>query len=150
MRTRIQAALKEALRGKDSLRISTLRLMLAALKDREIALRAEEGPDTLDDAQVMALLARMVKQREESAATYEQAARMELAEAERREAQIISEFLPKPLSEAEVDGAIREAIATTEAGSIRDMGKVMARLKARYAGRMDFAAAGAKVKAALG
>ena len=150
MRSRIQAALKEALRSNDSLRVSTLRLMLAALKDREIALRAEDGPETLDDAQVLALLARMVKQREESAATYEQAARMELAESERREAQIISEFLPKPLSEAEAEGAIREAIAATEADSIRDMGKVMAWLKANYPGRMDFAAAGARVKAALG
>ncbi len=150
MRTRIQTALKEAMHDGDSLRVSTLRLMLAALKDREIALRAEDGPDALDDGQVMALLARMVKQREESAATYEEAARMELAESERREAQIILEFLPKPLSEAETADAIRSAIDTTGAASIRDMGKVMAWLKLHYAGRMDFTAAGARVKSALG
>jgi hypothetical protein len=150
MRARITEALKDALKAGDPVRVSTLRLMLAALKDREIALRGDEGPSTLDEAEALRLLSRMVRQREDSIASYEQAARMELAERERREIDIISEFLPKPLSEEEVDRAVAEAIAETGASSIRDMGKVMAALKAGHAGRMDFARASAKVKAALG
>lgn len=150
MRERIASALKDALRGGDKIRVSTLRLMLAALKDREIALRGDEGQDGLGEAEALALLARMVKQREESIATYERAARMELAEGERREVAIIQEFLPKPLSAEEVDAAVTDAIEAIEATSIRDMGKVMAALKRDFTGRMDFAAASAKVKAALG
>lgn len=150
MRDRISGALKDAMLAKDKLRTSTLRLMLAAIKDRDIALRSEEGDGGLDEAGLMALLAKMVKQREESAATYETAGRMEMAEMERAEIAVIKEFLPKPLSGDEAAEAIRDAIATTGATSIRDMGKVMAELKAQYAGRMDFAAAGAQVKAALG
>lgn len=150
MKARISGALKDALRNKDQIRISTLRLMLACLKDREIALRAEDGPEEeLPEAEAIALLARMVKQRAESAAAYEEAARMELAEQEREEARIISEFLPKQLSEREVERAVDAAIAETGAESIRDMGKVMAALKSRYQGQMDFAAASAQVKAAL-
>ncbi|MFQ5565803.1 MAG: GatB/YqeY domain-containing protein, partial [Paracoccaceae bacterium] len=106
--------------------------------------------DGLDDAGIMALLAKMVKQREESAAAYETAGRMELAETERAEIGVIKEFLPKPLTEDEVEAAIEKALAETKASSIRDMGKVMGVLKARYAGRMDFGAAGSRVKAALG
>ncbi len=150
MRDRITGALKDAMLAKDKLRTSTLRLMLAAIKDRDIALRSEEGDGGLDEAGLMALLAKMVKQREESAATYETAGRMEMAEMERAEIAVIKEFLPKPLSGDEAAEAIRDAIATTGATSIRDMGKVMAELKSQYAGRMDFAAAGAQVKAALG
>jgi hypothetical protein len=124
--------------------------MLAAIRDRDIALRGEEGGGGLDDAGLMALLAKMVKQREDSAATYETAGRMELAEAERAEIAVIKEFLPRPMSEDEIADAIRKAVAETGASSIRDMGKVMGVLKAQYSGRMDFAAAGARVKAALG
>lgn len=150
MRTRISAALKDAMREGDKVRTGTLRLMLAALKDREIALRADEGQDSLGEAETLALLARMVRQREESIATYERAARMELADQERREIEIIQEFLPKPLSDDEVEAAVAATIAAEEASSIRDMGKVMAALKRAYTGRMDFAAASARVKAALG
>lgn len=150
MRDRINAALKDAMLAKDKLRTSTLRLMLAAIRDRDIALRGEEGGGGLDDAGLMALLAKMVKQREDSAATYETAGRMELAEAERAEIAVIKEFLPKPMSQDEVDEAIRKAVAETGARSIRDMGKVMAALKARYSGRMDFAAVGPRVKSQLG
>jgi len=150
MRDRITAALKEAMLAKDKLRTSTVRLMLAAIKDRDIALRSEDGADGLDDAGIMALLAKMVKQREESAATYETAGRMELAETERAEIGVIKDFLPRPLTADEVDAAIRKALAETRASSIRDMGKVMGVLKSQYAGRMDFGAAGGRVKAALG
>ncbi|MHA1530139.1 MAG: GatB/YqeY domain-containing protein [Alphaproteobacteria bacterium] len=150
MRDRITAALKEAMLAKDKLRTSTIRLMLAAIKDRDIALRSEDGADGLDDAGIKALLAKMVKQREESAATYETAGRMELAETERAEIGVIKEFLPRQLSADEVEVAIRKALAETRASSIRDMGKVMGVLKSQYAGQMDFGAAGGRVKAALG
>lgn len=150
MRARIAEALKDALKSGDAVRVGTLRLMLAALKDREIALRSDDGPASLDEAEVRALLSRMIRQRRESIASYEEAARMELAERERREVDIIAEFLPKPLAEAEVEEAIAEAIRETGAASIRDLGRVMAALKARHAGRMDFAGASARVKAALG
>ena len=150
MRDRITAALREAMLAKDKLRVCTIRLMLAAIKDRDIALRSEDGADGLDDAGIMALLAKMVKQREESAATYETAGRMELAETERAEIGVIKDFLPRPLSADEVEAAIRKALAETRASSIRDMGKVMGVLKSQYAGQMDFGAAGGRVKAALG
>ncbi len=150
LKTRISDALKDALREQDPLRISTLRLMLACLKDREMARRAEDGvDDTLPEAEARALLARMVRQRADSAAAYDEAARMELAEQERAEARVIQEFLPRQLSDGEVAEAVAAAIEETGAGSIRDMGKVMAALKARYQGRMDFAAASARVKDAL-
>jgi uncharacterized protein YqeY len=150
MRDRITAALTEAMLAKDKPRISTLRLMIAAMKDRDIALRSEDNASGLDDAGIMALLAKMVKQREDSAATYDTAGRMELAEAERAEIAIIKSFLPKPLSDDEVDAAIKKAMAETGASSIRDMGKVMGVLKSQYAGQIDFGAAGSRVKAALG
>ena len=150
MRDRITTALKEAMLAKDKLRTCTVRLMLAAIKDRDIALRSEDGADGLDDAGIMALLAKMVKQREESAATYETAGRMELAETERAEIGVVKDFLPRPLSADEVEAAIKKALAETRASSIRDMGKVMGILKSQYAGRMDFGAAGGRVKAALG
>lgn len=150
MRERINAALKDAMRSKDQLRLSTLRLMIAALKDRDIAKRSEEGASELTEAEMMALLSKMVKQREDSARAYEEAGRMELAEREHAEQEVIREFLPRPLEPEEVESAIAEAIAATGASSIRDMGKVMGQLKADYAGRMDFAAVGERVKAALG
>ena len=150
MRDRITTALKEAMLAKDKLRTCTVRLMLAAIKDRDIALRSEDGADGLDNAGIMALLSKMVKQREESAATYETAGRMELAETERAEIGVIKDFLPRPLSADEAEAAIKKALAETHASSIRDMGKVMGVLKSQYAGRMDFGAAGGRVKAALG
>ncbi len=150
MRERINAALKDAMRARDQLRLSTLRLMQAALKDQEIAKRAEEGADPLTEAEIMALLSKMVKQREDSARAYEEAGRMELAEQERAEQAVLREFLPKPLSEKEVDAAVAQAIEETGATTIRDMGKVMGMLKSGYAGRMDFSTVGPRVKAALG
>jgi hypothetical protein len=150
MRDRITAALREAMLAKEKLRTCTVRLMLAAIKDRDIALRSEDGADGLDDAGIMALLAKMVKQREESAAIYETAGRMELAETERAEIGVIKDFLPRPLSADEVEAAIKKALAETRASSIRDMGKVMGVLKSQYAGRIDFGTVGGRVKAALG
>jgi uncharacterized protein len=150
MRERLAEAIKDAMRAKDQLRVSTLRLMAAALKDQDIAKRAHGDGAQLDDAEVRALLAKMIRQREESARAYEEAGRMELAERERDEQAIIREFLPKPMSQHEIDAAIAKAIHDTHASSIRDMGKVMGALKEAHAGRMDFGLVGTQVKAALG
>ena len=150
MRDRINAALKTAMKDKEQLRVSTLRLICAALKEREIAQRSEDDSGQLDNAVVMQVLSKMVKQREESAKTYEDAGREDLAKRERGEMKIIREFLPKPLSAEDIRQAVAEAIKETEASSIKDMGKVMGALKSKYAGRMDFGAAGAAVKSALG
>lgn len=138
------------MRAKDRLRLSTVRLMSAALKDQDIARRGEDGAGALTPVEISALFAKMVRQREESAAVYEEAGRLELAEQERAEQQVIREFLPKPLTETEVEAAVARAIRDTGAASIRDMGKVMGALKAAYAGRMDFSIAGGRVRAALG
>lgn len=150
MRDRLKEAIKDAMRAKDSVRLSTLRLMSAALKDKDIELRGDSGNDGLGEGEIMALFAKMVKQREDSAKAYEEAGRTELAEQERAEQAVIREFLPKPMNDAEVEAAVEKAIADAGASTIRDMGKVMGLLKSAYAGRMDFGAVGGKVKAALG
>ena len=150
LRERIGAALKDAMKSKDAERLSTLRLINAAIKDRDIALRGEGGEGTVGDGDVLAILGRMVKQRQESARAYEEGGRLELAEKELAEVKVIEEFLPRQLDEAEVSAAIDAAIAEIGAGSIRDMGKVMAALKAKYTGQMDFGAVGPMVKARLG
>lgn len=150
MRERIQQALQDATRATDTTRVCTLRLMLAAIKDRDLALRADEDAAApLDEAGIHELLTRMVKQREQSSAAYAEAGRIELAAREEAEIAIIREFMPKQMSEAEIRSAVAEAIGVTGAGSIRDIGRVMGHLKARYPGRMDFGAAGARVKQAL-
>lgn len=149
LRDQITAALKDAMKAKDAPRLSTLRLITAAIKDRDIGLRSEGRDDGVTEAEIQAILARMVKQRQESARTYEEAARLELAESERAEIAVIEEFLPRQLSQAEVARAVDAAVAELGAASIRDMGRVMALLKERHAGQMDFAAAGALVKARL-
>lgn len=150
MRERINEAVKDAMRSKDKLRLSTLRLMAAALKDQDIAKRTEDGAQVLGAQEVTALFAKMVKQREDSIKAYEEAGRMEMAEQERAEQAVIREFLPKQLSEEEVDAAIKQAVIDTGAESLRDMGKVMGILKADHAGKMDFGVAGGKLKAILG
>lgn len=149
LRERFAADLKDALRAKDAPRVSTIRLILAAVKDRDIAARTEDSPAGVSDPDIVAILDRMVKQRKDSATAYEEGGRVDLAEAERAEIKIIKGYLPRPLSEEEVRAAIAQAIADTGAASIRDMGKVMAALKARYAGKMDFARASAQVKTAF-
>lgn len=148
LRDDIQASLKQAMKAGDKRRVSTLRLVNAAIKDRDIEARgAGRGP--LADDELYALLQKMIKQRQESLAIYEQAGRTDLAAQEREEVEIITGFLPQPLSEAQTREAVAGAIRETGAGSIKDMGRVMAALKARYAGRMDFAKVGAAVKAQL-
>jgi uncharacterized protein YqeY len=148
MRETITAALKHATKAQDKRRISTLRLISAAIKDRDIAARTA-GKDQATDAELLELLAKMIKQREESEKIYADAGRAELAKQEAEEIAIIREYLPKQLSAGDMDQAIAAAIKTTGAASIKDMGKVMAELKAKYAGQMDFAKASAAVKAKL-
>lgn len=150
MRERINAALKEAMKAKDAGRLSTLRLISAAIKDREIAARGDGEESVIGDDEVLAILGKMVKQRQESARQYEEGGRLELAEKERGEISVIEDFLPRQLDDAEVDAAITSAMAEVGAESIRDMGKVMGALKAKYTGQMDFGAVGPMVKAKLG
>ncbi|MBV7410448.1 GatB/YqeY domain-containing protein [Maritimibacter sp. DP1N21-5] len=150
MRNRLSEALKTAMKEQDKERLSTLRLINAALKDREIALRGEGEDQTLSDEMILGILGKMVKQRQESAKAYEEAGRLELAEKERAEIKVIEEFLPKQLSDKEVETAVDAAVKDVGATSIRDMGKVMGALKARYTGQMDFGAVGPMVKARLG
>ena len=150
MRSRITGGLKDAMKSKDVARLSTLRLINAAIKDREIAMRGENEEAGVTDADVLAILGKMVKQRHESARAYEEGGRLDLAERERAEVEVLEEFLPKQLDEDEVQAAIAAAIAETEAASIRDMGRVMAALKAKYAGQMDFGRVGPMVKDKLG
>lgn len=149
MRERIAADMKAALRENQKTRLSTLRLLTAAIKDRDIAARTEDGANGASDAAILELLAKMIKQREESARSYEEAGRLELADRERAEIGIIREYLPRPMSETEISDAVSATIQEIGAGGIRDMGRVMAALKQRYAGRMDFGVAGGRVKAAL-
>jgi len=149
LRERIQTATKEAMRARDQLRLSTLRLIGAAIKDREIAQRGEDGKGALTEDDVVALLSRMVKQRQESTRAYEEGGRLELAEREQAEIDIIQEFLPRQLSPEEVGAAIASVIADLGATGVRDMGRVMGALRERHAGQMDFGAAGALVKARL-
>ncbi|TCP44021.1 GatB/YqeY domain-containing protein [Rhodovulum marinum] len=146
LRTRISTALKAAMKNKETERLGTLRLINAAIKDKDIALRGEGAEEGVGDAEVLAILGRMVKQRQESARAYEEGGRLDLAERERAEMAVIEEFLPRQLTEDEVAQAIGAAIQKTGAATIRDMGRVMGQLKADYAGRMDFGSVGPMVK----
>ena len=149
MRESLSESLKVALKARDARRASTLRLVQAAIKDRDIEARgAGRGPATNEE--ILQILQKMVKQREESFAIYAQAGRTDLATAEKEEITILQEFLPKGLSEDEVDAAIAAAITATGASGPKDMGKVIAALKADYPGRIDFGNASGRVKAALG
>ena len=149
LRERFSESLKEAMKAKDAKRVSTLRLMLAAVKERDIAARTETSREGVSDDEILQVLAKMIKQREESAATYESGGRPELAESERAEIVIIREFMPRQLSPEETRAAITNVVQETGASSVKDMGKVMAALKERYTGQMDFAKAGATVKELL-
>ncbi|MDA7426935.1 GatB/YqeY domain-containing protein [Primorskyibacter aestuariivivens] len=146
LRAEINAALKQAMKDKAADRLSTLRLINAAIKDREIAMRGEADESPLVEADVLAILGKMVKQRQESARTYEEGGRLDLAERELNEIGVIEEFLPRQLSDKEVDKAVDNAVEQVGASSIRDMGKVMGLLKSQYTGQMDFGAVGPKVK----
>lgn len=146
LREQLQTSLKEAMKAKQADRLSTLRLINAAIKDREIALRGEAGDAEVGEAEILAILGKMVKQRQESARAYEEGGRLELAEKEMNEIKVLSEFLPRQMDEAEVAAAVDAAIAEAGATSVRDMGKVMAVLKGKYTGQMDFGAVGPAVK----
>jgi uncharacterized protein len=149
LRQRLNDELKQAMKAADKLKVSTLRLVNAAIKERDIESRTA-GPDSgVGDPQILEVLNRMIKQRQDSLAAYEQAGRQDLAEQERGEIAIIRSFMPEPLRPDETKAAIDEAIAATNAASIKDMGKVMGHLKERYAGRMDFASVGPAVRAKL-
>ncbi|UWQ94901.1 GatB/YqeY domain-containing protein [Rhodobacteraceae bacterium M385] len=146
LRNKITDGIKNAMREKDTVRLSTLRLINAAVKDQDIAARAKGNADGVGEDEVLAIMAKMVKQRQESARVYEEGGRLELAEQEQAEIAVIEEYLPRQLSEAEVAKAVDAAIAEAGADSIRDMGRVMGALKGKYAGRMDFGAVGPLVK----
>jgi len=150
MRTRIATALKSAMKSQDAATLSTLRLINAAIKDKDIARRGDGEEDGVSDADVLAILDKMVKQRQDSARAYEEGGRLDLAERERDEITVIETFLPKKLSEAEIARAVDAAISDTEASSIRDMGRVMGTLKSKYTGQMDFGRVGPMVRDRLG
>lgn len=150
LREQITAAMKDAMKARDSKRLGTLRLVLAAIKDKDIASRTEDSREGIGDDEILALLAKMVKSREDSIALYKQGNRQDLVDAETAEIAVIQDFMPKQMDAAETEAAILEAIRETGATQMKDMGKVMAALKARFAGRMDFAKAGPAVKAKLG
>jgi uncharacterized protein YqeY len=149
LRTRINEALKEAMRAKNQRALSTVRLIMAALKDRDIAARSRGVTEGIDETEILSMLQTMVKQRQDAIALYEQGGRLELAEQEREEIAVIEGFLPKQMSDAEVGDAVRSVVAETGASGIKDMGRVMAELKARYAGQMDFAKVSGAVKQQL-
>ena len=149
LRDRLSVSLKDAMKAKDATRLMTLRLINAAIKDRDIDARSEGVDSGVSDHDLLAILGKMVKQRQESARAYEEGGRLELAEKERAEIVIVEEFLPRQLSEQEVEQAIAAAITASGANSIRDMGKVMGVLKSKYTGQLDFGKVGGMVKAQL-
>jgi uncharacterized protein YqeY len=149
LREQFNEQMKEAMKAKDTRRLSTLRMVLAALKDKDIANRTESSREGISDDEVLGLLAKMIKQREESAIAFDTGARPEMAKSEREEIEIIRSFMPKQMSTEESKVAVQTVIAEVGAASIKDMGKVMAALKERYAGQMDFAKASATTKELL-
>tara|TARA_B110000027_G_scaffold133819_1_gene163451 strand:+ start:139 stop:600 length:462 start_codon:yes stop_codon:yes gene_type:complete len=146
LRTQIQAALKQAMKDKAANRLSTLRLINAAIKDKDIDARAAGEDEGVGEAEVLMILGKMSKQRLESARAYEEGNRLDLAEREREEILVIEEFLPRQLNKAESAAAVDAAVAEVGATSIRDMGKVMGILKGKYMGQMDFGSVGPIVK----
>lgn len=149
LRERLQDALKAAVKAKDQRKRSTLRLILAAIKDREISERTADGDGQVGDDDILGILAKMVRQREESLKIYEEAGRLELAEQEREEIVIIESFLPKQMSDEEVQKACQELVAELDASGLKDMGRMMGALKERYAGQMNFGKANKNVKELL-
>ena len=149
MREQLTHSLKAAMKARDTQRISTIRLINAAIKDRDIAVRSEENVKGVTDKEILSILAKMIKQRQESAKQYEEAGRIELAEQELSEIRIIETFLPKQMTENEMIETVDKTIQEMKAASIRDMGKVMGVLKQKYAGIMDFSRASARAKEVL-
>jgi uncharacterized protein YqeY len=150
LRDQIMQAMKDAMKSGDKLRLSTVRLMQSAIKDRDIASRTDGRNEGVSDAELLEVFAKMVKQRRESADLYEKGGRADLVAQERGEIAVIEEFMPKQLGEAETKAAVEAVVKELGATSVKDMGKVMAALKTKYAGQMDFGKAGGVVKAALG
>ena len=150
MQERFSEALKAALKSQDKVRISTLRLINAAIKDRDIADRTDNGGEGVSEEVVLEILAKMIKQRQESLTAYEEAGRLDLADQERNEIVVIKEFMPRQLDDDEIVAAVDAALAEVGAETLKDMGKVMGLLKKQYPGQMDFGKAGARVKEKLG
>lgn len=149
LRAQLNDAMKEAMKAKDAKRLATVRLMLAALKDRDIAARSETSKELVGDDEILTLLAKMIKQREESATAFDAGNRPELAANERDEIAVIRTFMPAQMDDAALKDAVTKTIAEVGAASVKDMGKVMAVLKERFAGQMDFSKASAATKDAL-
>lgn len=149
LREQISDALKEAMKNKVAEEVATLRLIMAALKDRDIAARSNGNQDGISEDELLSMMQSMIKQRRESIEMYEKGGRAELAQQEAAEIAVIEKFLPKQMSEDEVTNAVKAVIAEIEASSLKDMGKVMAELKGRYAGKMDFGKASGIVKGQL-
>ena len=150
LRDKLNEAMKDAMRARDTAGLGTIRLILAKLKEVDIAARTETNREGVPDDRILSMLQGMIKQRHESVALYEKGNRPELADKEKAEIAVIERFLPQQMDEAAVEAAIREAITATGASSIKDMGKVVGQLKAKYAGQIDFSKASAAVKKALG
>ncbi len=149
IRPRLNEALTESIKAKEKRAVSTLRLILACLKDRDIAARGKGVTDGISDDEIMALLQTMIRQRHDSIALYEQGGRLDLAEGEREEVEIIRRFLPEQMDEGSIEQAVNSVIADVGAKGLKDMGRTMAELRSRYAGRMDFAKASGMVKSVL-
>ncbi len=149
MRSELDANLKEAIKSQEKQRVATLRLINAAIKDRDIAVRSEENTEGVSDAEIILILSNMVKQRKQSIVQYEEGGRIELAEREREEIKIIQEFLPNQLTDEEIHIEISKLIDAQDQLTIKDMGKIMGQLKEKFSGRMDFGKASGIVKALL-
>ncbi|WP_298918990.1 GatB/YqeY domain-containing protein [uncultured Algimonas sp.] len=146
LRDQISASTKTAMRQKDGVRLSTLRLMSAAIKDRDIAARAADRCGGIDDGEILSILTKMVKQREEAAKTYDDNNRPELAEREREEIAVLRDFMPVQMTDAEIEKVVAGFVESTGATCLKDMGKIMGKLKAEHAGSIDMGKAGAVVK----
>lgn len=150
LRGSIMQAMKDAMKSGDKARLSTIRLMQSAIKDKDIASRTDGRNDGVPDSDLLELFTKMVKQRRESAELYEKGERPDLVEKERAEIAVLEEFMPQQMDEAATKAAVESTVAEVGATSVKDMGKVMGALKTKYAGQMDFGKAGAVVKAILG
>jgi uncharacterized protein YqeY len=149
LRQRLKDELVQAMKAKDQRKVATLRLIMAAVKDRDITTRAPESRDGVSDEEILQILAKMVRQREDSIKNYEEGGRPELAEQERQEISIIESFMPEQLSDEEIESACASVMEELGANTLKDMGRTMSALKERYAGQMDFGKAGQVVKGRL-
>ena len=149
MRDILDKSLKDAMRARDTQKISTIRLINAAIKDRDIAIRSEDNLEGVSDGEILSILSKMIKQRKESAKQYEEGGRLELAQQEFEEIEIIENFLPRQLDLNEIEQTVKKIILEINANSLRDMGKVMSLLKENYSGKMDFGKAGVVAKELL-